>query len=60
MSNLSPIDEYEQQLPRPALRLDYPETLSQHLADCPYGCDDGGWLEDVFKGVSYECGYCNG
>lgn len=35
------IAEYENQLPRPTLRLDYPETFSQRLPDCPYLCDDG-------------------
>ena len=57
---MNPIDEYEVRLPSTTLRYDYPETFTQHLADCPYGCDDEGLLEDVFKGVSYECGYCNG
>lgn len=33
--------EYENQLQRPTLRLDYPETFSQRLPDCPYPCDDG-------------------
>lgn len=33
--------EYENQLPHPTLRLDYPETFSQRLPDCPYLCDDG-------------------
>lgn len=33
--------EYEHQLPRPTLRLDYPETFSQRLPGCPYQCDDG-------------------
>lgn len=35
------LTEYENQLPRPTLRLDYPETFSQRLPDCPYLCDDG-------------------
>lgn len=33
--------EYENQLLRPTLRLDYLETFSQRLPDCPYLCDDG-------------------
>lgn len=33
--------EYENQLPRPTLHLDYPETFSQRLPDCPYLCDGG-------------------
>lgn len=35
------LTEYENQLPRPTLRLDYPETFSQRLPNCPYLCDDG-------------------
>lgn len=57
---MKPIDDYDERMASPTLRLDYPETFTQHLADCPYGCDDQGLLEDVFKGMSYECGYCNG
>jgi len=57
---VKPIDDYDERMASPTLRLDYPETFTQHLADCPYGCDDQGLLEDVFKGMSYECGYCNG
>ena len=55
---MKPIDDYEERMQSPTLRLDYPETFSVHLVDCPYGCDELGWLEDVFKGVSYECPYC--
>lgn len=59
MSYINPIDDYERTVqPNTALRYDYPETLTQHLPDCPYDCDDLGQLETWDGGV-VECGYCN-
>ena len=56
---MKPIDEYDERMASPTLRLDYPETFSQHLASCPYGCDDEGLLENPFIGGAERCVYCN-
>lgn len=30
----------------------------RHFVDCPYGCDDFGWLENPFAGGAERCPYC--